>query len=141
MKEGLKDQQGASMVEFAFVLPLLVLLVFGIIEFGLLLYNKAMLTNASREGARKGVVSQDPRVRDDEIKTVVKNYCQNYVVTFGSDICADANIDVLPTDPRDSLTSNDYLTVTVRYRYDFLVIPSSITGPINFRAVTRMKME
>jgi hypothetical protein len=116
-------------------------LIFGIIEFGLLLYNKAMLTNASREGARKAVVFQDPRVRDPEIKTLVKNYCRDYVVTFGSDICDDASISVLPADPRDSLTYNDYLTVTVRYRYDFLVIPSSITGPINFTATTRMKME
>jgi hypothetical protein len=38
------------------ILPVLLLLIFGIIEFSVLLYNKAVLTNASREGARAGVV-------------------------------------------------------------------------------------
>ena len=46
----IKDQDGATVVEFALVLPLLVVFIFGIIEFSLLLYNKAMITNASREG-------------------------------------------------------------------------------------------
>ena len=64
----LKNQRGASAVEFAVVLFPLVLLVFGIIDFGFLLYNKAMLTNASREGARAGIVSQSPRVLDSKIR-------------------------------------------------------------------------
>ena len=50
----LKGNNGASAVEFAVVLPLLVL-PFGIIEFSLALYDKAMITNASREGARAGI--------------------------------------------------------------------------------------
>ena len=41
-------QKGAAAVEFAIVMPLLVLLTFGIIEFSILFYNKAMVTNASR---------------------------------------------------------------------------------------------
>ena len=55
-----KDQTGASAVEFAIILPLLVVFVFGIIEFGLIFYNKAMLTNASREAARAGIVFRAP---------------------------------------------------------------------------------
>ena len=49
-------QRGASAVEFAIVLPVLLLLLFGTIEFGVLFFNKAVITNASREGARRGVV-------------------------------------------------------------------------------------
>ena len=45
------NQKGAALIEFAIVLPLLLLLVFGAIEFGLLFYNKQVITNASREGA------------------------------------------------------------------------------------------
>ena len=123
------------MVEFAFVLPLLILLIFGIIEFGLVLYNKAVITNASREGARKGIVAQDSRVTDAEITTVVNNYCASYLVTFGA-----------PNSPvtqvaRTGTASGSDLTVTVNYTYGFLVIPSSITGPITFNAVTKMKLE
>ena len=40
------------MVEFALVAPLLFVLLFGIIESCLILYDQAFITNASREGAR-----------------------------------------------------------------------------------------
>ena len=54
------SQRGASAVEFALILPLLIVLTFGIIEFGLLMYNQQVLTNAAREGARYGIVQTDP---------------------------------------------------------------------------------
>ena len=54
-----KRQSGQALVELALVLPLLLILAFGIVEFGLLMYNKAVITNASREGARVGIVAQD----------------------------------------------------------------------------------
>ena len=50
------NSKGAAMVEFALLLPVLALILFGIIEFSVVLYNKAVLTNASREGARAGIV-------------------------------------------------------------------------------------
>ena len=46
------NQDGVAAVEFAIILPFLVILIFGMIEFSLVLYNKAMITNASRVGAR-----------------------------------------------------------------------------------------
>ena len=51
MRRKSSSQKGASLVEFALVLPLLMLILLGMIEFGLLLYNKQVITNASREGA------------------------------------------------------------------------------------------
>ena len=51
----IKDQRGAAVVEFAIVLPLLVLMVIGICEFGLLWYNSQVIINASREGARAAI--------------------------------------------------------------------------------------
>lgn len=49
--------RGQAFVEFAFILPILLLLVFGIAEFGRFLYLKNSATNASREGARKAAVT------------------------------------------------------------------------------------
>lgn len=46
------QDRGAEMVEFAIVLPVLLLLVLGIIEFGFLLHEQATLAGAAREGAR-----------------------------------------------------------------------------------------
>ena len=52
-------QAGAAMVEFAIVLPVLALLLMGIIEFSIIIYDKAVITNASRVGARYAIVA-DP---------------------------------------------------------------------------------
>jgi len=52
-----RPQRGAAAVEFALVLPLLLLLVFGIINFGFLMAQKASLSNSTRAGARYGTVN------------------------------------------------------------------------------------
>ena len=76
----IKEQKGAALVEFAIVISLLVILVFGIIEFGLLIYNQAIITNASREGARAGIRGADTTT----IQTIAETYCQNRLITFGN---------------------------------------------------------
>lgn len=50
-------EQGAEAVEFALVLPVFVLLVFGVVDFGYVLNCDTMVNNASREGAREGAVN------------------------------------------------------------------------------------
>ncbi len=54
-----RDQEGAAAVEFALLLPLLVLLLFGMIEFGLAFNSRIQATNAAREAARRAVVGID----------------------------------------------------------------------------------
>lgn len=138
MKVAWKNQTGASAVEFAIVLPILVLLVFGIIEFSVALYDKAMITNASREGARAAIVFRVPPVTDDEITNVVNTYLGNNLITFGG-----------PATPNTTVTRNgsnpgDELKVVVDYTYTFLLIPSfvtSLSGGINIMAETVMRME
>jgi Flp pilus assembly pilin Flp len=56
---GRRDQEGAAAVEFALLLPLLVLLLFGMIEFGLAFNTRIQATNAAREAARQAVVGID----------------------------------------------------------------------------------
>jgi Flp pilus assembly protein TadG len=48
--------EGAELIEFALVFPLLLLLMFGIMDFGLLLQRSETVTNAAREGARIAVL-------------------------------------------------------------------------------------
>ena len=52
-------QDGAAAVEFALLLPLLVLLLFGIIQFGIAFNARIQATNAAREAARRAVVGVD----------------------------------------------------------------------------------
>lgn len=55
-----RDERGAAVVEFAIVLPVLVMLIFGIIEFGRGYNAKIELTSAVREGARAAALGNDP---------------------------------------------------------------------------------
>jgi Flp pilus assembly protein TadG len=61
MKKGgpIRAVKGASAVEFALVLPVLLLILFGIIEYGWVLTYQIVLTNAVSQGARAGVRAQD----------------------------------------------------------------------------------
>jgi hypothetical protein len=52
------SERGQSLTEFALVLPLLVVLLFGIIQFGITFNNYISLTDAVRAGARKGAVGR-----------------------------------------------------------------------------------
>jgi hypothetical protein len=134
-----KLQKGVSMVEFALVLPLLVIVIFGIIEFSLILFDKAIITNASREGARTGIVFSVPPVPDSEIIDVIDKYCQNRLISLGSPSA------IQPTIIREGIGApGDSLTVRVDYKYKFLVLPAFITslaGEMNLRGETVMRME
>ena len=55
----LSGEKGASAVEFAIILPILVMLVFGIIQFGLAFNKYIAITHAAREGARLAAVGLD----------------------------------------------------------------------------------
>ena len=50
------DEQGAEMVEFAFVVVLLIALLYGIITYGLILAAQATITQAAADAARSGIV-------------------------------------------------------------------------------------
>ena len=152
----IQDEHGGSLVEFAIVMPLLFVILFGIIEFGILLYDKAMITNASREGARAGIVfdatlrNEDNTINSEGVKARVQDavdaYLTNvddnvYLISFGSGStysvnCSDVNL------------SGDPLTVTVSYRFDFLAFSGLITllggdlaDFLNLNAETVMRME
>ncbi|GAB3490949.1 TadE/TadG family type IV pilus assembly protein [Flexivirga lutea] len=56
-------ERGASIVEFAIVLPLLLLLIGGMVDFGRLFYTEVMLTNAAREGTRAAMYGNSPTTR------------------------------------------------------------------------------
>ena len=47
-----KSQRGAAALEFALVAPVQFLLLFGIVDFGMVMSSQAMVANAAREGAR-----------------------------------------------------------------------------------------
>ncbi len=118
----LRCQKGVAAVEFAIILPVLMIIVFGIIEFGLLLYDKQVITNASREGARIGI--SDVAVSDADIEAVVGNYIASNLITFGTTPTPPVTT-IEPADRTDMDFGQD-VTVTVTYNYDFLMLPNFV---------------
>ena len=56
----LRDERGATVVEFAFIVPLLIVLVLGIAEFGHAFQVSGTLSAAAREGVRVMALQNDP---------------------------------------------------------------------------------
>jgi Flp pilus assembly protein TadG len=130
----MKNQKGVAAVEFAIILPVLLLLVFGIIEFSLILYDKAVITNASREGARAGIVFRSPSLTDAQIASIVNAYGANLIPAAT----------LVPEITPAVRKSGDELTVRVPYTYTFMVLPKFMTfsgGKLDLSAVTVMRME
>jgi Flp pilus assembly protein TadG len=66
-----RSESGAELIEFAFTLPLLLLIVLGIIEFGFVFREYEIVTNAAREGARIGIL---PDYDDPDVTARVNDY-------------------------------------------------------------------
>jgi Flp pilus assembly protein TadG len=158
----MKSQKGASAVEFAIVLPVLVTLLFGIIEFSIIFYDQAVITNASREGARAGIVYWCPDAEDledleeEEIKARRKEHAETEAKIAAHEYCGNATASPLITFGSAAVPTvnatlegdgdpGDNLTVTVGYHYDYLVIPNFISsldkGGKDLEARTVMRLE
>jgi Flp pilus assembly protein TadG len=89
------NERGAVAAEFAILLPVLMLIVFGTIEFGRLMYGREIVTNATREGARYGIVAQAPPVSSAAMITQATTYLtatgiNPAHVTFSAPACCGA---------------------------------------------------
>lgn len=76
-----RDDNGASAVEFALVLPLLVLLLFGIISYGVMLSFRQSLSQAAAEGARAAAVTFVENEKQDEAIDAVDEAMDSFGVS------------------------------------------------------------
>ncbi len=63
-----KNECGQALVEFALILPLLLMLLLGIIQFGFIFNGQITLTSAAREGARLAVVNSDDSLVESKVE-------------------------------------------------------------------------
>ena len=109
-----RDEKGASAVEFALVLPVLLALLLGIIEFGFAFNNQISLQQAVREGVRVEALGTG----DWESTT------ETAFLGARSD---DSTLDVtLPSDCDDD-NGDDSARVRATYDYEFFSLP--VDGP------------
>ena len=65
MRRFRETEAGQSLVEFTMILPLFLVLLFGMVDFGRAFYTWLLVTNAAREGARIAAVQSDQPTIDD----------------------------------------------------------------------------
>jgi len=124
------NQKGQSIVEFAIILPILLLVVMGIFQFGLMFNAYLTVENVTREGARTGALGGS----NTEIKSVIVSAAFN----LDSD-----RLTVNITPNESGRNSGDTLTVKVTYSYELTVpIISDLFGDeIELAAQTSMRVE
>lgn len=112
----LRDESGAAAVEFALVMPLLVLLVMGIVSFGRAYQTQAALAAAAREGVRVMAVRNDPAAARAAAEAVVGDL---------SPALSDSQIAISPSVCAPGQTA----TVTASYPITFLtpMVGSGVT--------------
>jgi Flp pilus assembly protein TadG len=88
----LRNEEGAAVVEFALVMPILALIIFGIIDFGRAFYTVNNIISAVREGARYGAILATPTstTGQQEIRDRVRGASQ----PFGGDTLRDEHIEI-----------------------------------------------
>ncbi len=152
-----QTQGGAAAVEFALILPILLILLLGTIEGSLAMYDKAVITNASREGARAAIVARNVPLDDaqliQKISGVVYQYTGNSLVSFGSNSTSSGTTPAMcvtkvaqPTVCFQNLKFNDdrALKVTVMYTFQGIALGSffqSLGKPLVLQATTVMVYE
>lgn len=100
-------ERGAAAIEFALILPILVVLVFGVIEFGRVFNAQISITNAAREGARYMAIHNSAA----DARTAAANAAPSLTPALSV-----GSVDVSPA----PCVLGSPVTVTVHYTVDFV---------------------
>ena len=136
------SDEGAELIEYALVLPMLLLVVLGIAEFGFMFMRYEVITNAAREGARIAVL---PGYSATDVQNRVSAYVTQGRVptTLTNPTVTVANVDV-PVPGRNPISAR---RVTVTYTYNYMFLPGIGTlfgqtySTVPLVAVAEMRME
>ena len=126
-------RHGVAAVEFAIVAPVFVIMILGIIEIGRAIMVQQIITNASREGARRAITES---ATTSEVQSVVNDYLAATSVTGA------VSVNVSPA-PGPMIGFGDPITVTVTVPYSdvsWLAVPRYL-GTSQLTASTVMRAE
>jgi Flp pilus assembly protein TadG len=108
----IRDEDGQAITEFALILPVLMALLLGIIQFGILFNNYVTITDAARAGARKAAVSRFASDNGAGAKLAAQNAAANLDLTDRVTVSSASNWLVPGTE----------VTVTVTYPYSINIL-------------------
>jgi Flp pilus assembly protein TadG len=148
----IRNQRGQAMVEMALILPLLILLIFGMIQFGLIFNYKFTLDNAVREGARFAAVGpfSDTSPNGETgastpVKAEIVNRVKNYAVGLNTNasfmsigVQFQNSVDSAPN-PSDARTPSYPALITATYKVNINIPFMSLSPKIGSQAIMRVE--
>ena len=142
----MKNEKGQALVEFAIILPLLFLLLFGIFEFGRAMFIKNTLNNAARAAVRVAVVTPDLNdltyiagqlSAPDTADKIQTKICDS--LSYIDKATATAIVDVIGRTLTETAQPNDTVTITVTGDFDSVV--SKITDTLQIKVPNKLQGE
>ena len=130
--------RGQALVEFALVLPLFLLLLAGMVDFGLGLNASITVTNAAREGARLGTTKPIASAIDARARAMTAGLDASKVDVATS--CKRPTGSTPATCTLATWQSGDSVVVTVTYEYK-MIWPLAMGNIINMASTTEMRLE
>lgn len=110
------SQHGQDILEFAIVLPFLLLILFGALDLGRVFHAAITITNIAREGSRHGSIYPD--ATEGEIAAVARDEALNSGIDLSSSLITRTCADVSPAD--GTCDSGSPIRVTIAYNFDLL---------------------
>lgn len=125
-----QENKGQSMVELALVLPLILLLLLGVVEFGRMFHSYLVLTQGSREGARLAVVGESNTAVVNRVERVTSSLDRTKI-----------QVQVEPVEKER--VRGVPVTVTLYYQLELLLpnLFDLFPDPIVISSTTTMRME
>ena len=111
---GFRSERGAALVEFALVVPFLMLMMCATIDFGLAVYTLNNLTAAVREGGRYAAVIEKPIWQNTPAvaQDSVRNRVYNYIVGMNNGLTAAQTKALITVSSPDAVTKNITVQIT-----------------------------
>ncbi|MCG8354378.1 MAG: pilus assembly protein [Kiloniellales bacterium] len=126
----LRSERGSSAVEFAFVIPVLIAILGGIIQFGAIFFLQNNMASVARDAARRFAVGE---MTEAEAETYAQNQLVNWGVTF--------SVDASPPDPSDPTDTDVSVVITVPLADAAIVDLGGFFGTGNLAAQAVMRQE
>jgi Flp pilus assembly protein TadG len=139
LKKSFRSSQkdiGSELVELAIVMPILVLLLLGIVDFAFLFQRWEVVTNATQEGARLASLDQNGVAGMDWTDTEIQDRVKDYLLANGLSVTPTVGVDVATSETIDSVVVNT-VTVSVTYPSSFIFLP----GSVNLKSSSVMRSE
>ncbi len=130
--------RGQALVEFALVVPLFLLLVAGMIDFGMGLSSSITVTNAAREGARLGIITPNAAAIESRSRAIALGLDQTRVTVTSS--CSRPAGSTPATCTLGTWQSGDSVVVRVDYQYR-MIWPLAMGNTINMSSSAQMRLE